>query len=162
NYADIPRRTNPGPPRRATTRSMPECLSPSGSPRSREFSRSSAQRRFSERRLTSPCRNSPSNPSSQPMRPLLLSCVVFLTPITSRQNKIRNDNLARLSPGLRIFRSIKIMILDLLENGSPSHIAVAVSGDGPVVTYDQLRRQVDALVSQLHNLGLGRGDRIAM
>src|SRR5215813_3307695 len=54
------------------------------------------------------------------------------------------------------------MILDLLENGSTSHIAVAVSGDGPVVTYDQLRRQVDALVSQLHNLGLGRGDRIAM
>src|SRR5262247_4102227 len=54
------------------------------------------------------------------------------------------------------------MILDLLENGSPSHIAIAVSGDGPVVTYDQLRQQVDALVAQLHKLGLGRGDRIAM
>ena len=54
------------------------------------------------------------------------------------------------------------MILDLLENGSPSHVAVAVSGDGPVVTYDQLRQQVNTLVSQLHKLGLGRGDRIAM
>src|SRR5262245_53365005 len=54
------------------------------------------------------------------------------------------------------------MILDLLENGSPSDIAVAVSGDGPVVTYDRLRQQVNALVAQLHKLGLGRGDRIAM
>jgi acyl-CoA synthetase (AMP-forming)/AMP-acid ligase II len=54
------------------------------------------------------------------------------------------------------------MILDLLENGSPSHIAVAVSGDGPVISYDQLRQQVGALVAQLHKLGLGRGDRIAM
>jgi len=54
------------------------------------------------------------------------------------------------------------MILDLLEKGSPSHTAVAVSGGGPVVTYGQLRRQVDALVTQLHKLGLGRGDRIAM
>ncbi len=54
------------------------------------------------------------------------------------------------------------MILDLLEHGSPSHVAVAVSGDGPVVTYDQLRQQVDALAAQLNQLGLGRGDRIAM
>ncbi|MGH7186006.1 MAG: AMP-binding protein, partial [Pseudomonadota bacterium] len=54
------------------------------------------------------------------------------------------------------------MIFDLLEHGSPSHIAVAVSGAGPVVTYDQLRRQVDALADRLNSLGLGRGDRIAM
>src|SRR5262245_46199579 len=54
------------------------------------------------------------------------------------------------------------MILDLLENGSPSHVAVAVSGDGPVVTYDRLRQQVGALAAQLHELGIGRGDRIAM
>ena len=54
------------------------------------------------------------------------------------------------------------MILDLLDNGSPSHIAVAVSGDGPVVTYDQLRRQVDSLAAWLNQVGLGRGDRIAM
>src|SRR5262249_27901120 len=54
------------------------------------------------------------------------------------------------------------MILDLLENGSPSHVAVAVSGDGSVVTYDQLRQQVDRLVAQLHQFGLGQGDRIAM
>src|SRR5262245_47568017 len=54
------------------------------------------------------------------------------------------------------------MILDLLDNGSPSHVAVAVSGDGPVVTYDQLRRQVDSLAARLNQFGLGRGDRIAM
>lgn len=53
------------------------------------------------------------------------------------------------------------MILDLLEHGSPSHVAVAVSG-GPAVTYDQLRQQVGALFAQLNQLGLGRGDRIAM
>ena len=54
------------------------------------------------------------------------------------------------------------MILDLLENGSPSHTAIAVSGGGPSVTYDQLRRQVDAVAASLNQLGLGRGDRIAM
>jgi acyl-CoA synthetase (AMP-forming)/AMP-acid ligase II len=53
------------------------------------------------------------------------------------------------------------MILELLENGSPSHIAVAVSGGGPVVTYDQLRRQVDNAAAKLNQLGLGRGDRVA-
>src|SRR5581483_953265 len=55
-----------------------------------------------------------------------------------------------------------IMISDLLQHGSPSHTAVAVAGGGPVVTYDQLRQQVDALVAKLNQLGLGRGDRIAM
>ncbi len=54
------------------------------------------------------------------------------------------------------------MILDLLVNGSPSHVAIAVSGGGPVVTYDQLRQQVDSLAARLNQLGLGRGDRIAM
>src|SRR5499425_744836 len=54
------------------------------------------------------------------------------------------------------------MILDMLDNGSPSQIAIAVSGDGPVVTYDQLRRQVDSCAARLTLLGLGRGDRIAM
>src|SRR5262245_66563919 len=54
------------------------------------------------------------------------------------------------------------MILDILDNGSPSHVAIAVSGDGPVVTYDQLRRQVDSCATMLNQFGLGRGDRIAM
>jgi acyl-CoA synthetase (AMP-forming)/AMP-acid ligase II len=52
------------------------------------------------------------------------------------------------------------MILDLLENGSPSH--VAISGGGPDVTYNQLQQQVEALAGKLNQLGLGRGDRIAM
>ena len=54
------------------------------------------------------------------------------------------------------------MILDLLGHGDPTHAAIAVSGNAPTVTYDQLRRQVDALSSKLNQFGLGRGDRIAM
>jgi len=54
------------------------------------------------------------------------------------------------------------MILDLTKNGDPSALAISVAGGGPAVTYDQLRQQVDALVSQLNQLGLGRNDRIAM
>ena len=54
------------------------------------------------------------------------------------------------------------MILDLLENGAPSRIAIGVAGGGPAVTYDQLRQQVEALAAQLNQFGLGRGDRIAM
>src|SRR5438876_9713429 len=53
------------------------------------------------------------------------------------------------------------MILDLLENGDPSHIAITAAS-GLSVTYGQLRKQVDALVKKLNQLGLGRGDRIAM
>src|SRR5258705_4016132 len=54
------------------------------------------------------------------------------------------------------------MILDLLEKGDPSRIAISVAGGGPAVTYDQLRQQVEALAAQLGQFGLGRGDRIAM
>jgi len=54
------------------------------------------------------------------------------------------------------------MILDLLENGKPAHIAVSITGSGSAVSYGQLRQQVDALVRTLSQLGLGRGDRIAM
>jgi acyl-CoA synthetase (AMP-forming)/AMP-acid ligase II len=55
-----------------------------------------------------------------------------------------------------------IMIRELFENGDPSRIAITVAGGGPSVTYDQLRRQVDALASTLNELGVGRGDRVAM
>jgi acyl-CoA synthetase (AMP-forming)/AMP-acid ligase II len=54
------------------------------------------------------------------------------------------------------------MILDLLENGDSSRTAISVAGGGPAVTYDQLRKQVDALARTLNRTGLGRGDRIAM
>jgi acyl-CoA synthetase (AMP-forming)/AMP-acid ligase II len=55
-----------------------------------------------------------------------------------------------------------MMILDLLENGDPSHPAVIVAGNDLAVSYSQLRQQVDSLVKELHRLGLGKGDRIAM
>jgi len=54
------------------------------------------------------------------------------------------------------------MILDLLENGDSSRIAISVAGGGAAVTYHQLRQQVDALATTLNHFGLGRGDRIAM
>jgi len=54
------------------------------------------------------------------------------------------------------------MILDLLENGKPAHIALSITGSGSAVSYGQLRQQVDALGRTLSQLGLGRGDRIAM
>src|SRR5438105_15965695 len=54
------------------------------------------------------------------------------------------------------------MILDLLENGNPSHLALAGSGGGPKLTYDKLRAQVNRLVDELRQAGLGRDDRIAM
>src|SRR6266550_8056678 len=54
------------------------------------------------------------------------------------------------------------MILDLMENGESLRIAISVTGTGLTVTYDQLRQQIDALVNQLNQLGLGPGDRIAM
>jgi acyl-CoA synthetase (AMP-forming)/AMP-acid ligase II len=54
------------------------------------------------------------------------------------------------------------MILDLLEKGDPSRIAISIAGGGPAVTYDQLRQQVEGLAAKLSQLGLGRGDRIAI
>jgi acyl-CoA synthetase (AMP-forming)/AMP-acid ligase II len=54
------------------------------------------------------------------------------------------------------------MILDLLEKGNPSRIALAVSGDGPRVSYDELRTQVDRLIATLGDVGLGCNDRIAI
>src|SRR5256886_14759467 len=54
------------------------------------------------------------------------------------------------------------MILDLLENDNQSRLALAVSGGGPKLTYDQLRAQVNRLVDELRQAGLGRDDRIAM
>ncbi len=52
------------------------------------------------------------------------------------------------------------MILDLLGNANPSHIAI--TGYGSEVTYDQLRQQVEVLIDKLNELGLGRGNRIAI
>lgn len=54
------------------------------------------------------------------------------------------------------------MLLELLEGGSPAHIAIQIPGNGPGVTYDQLRAQVESLAGTLRSLGLGRGDRIAL
>ncbi|MDA1348475.1 MAG: acyl--CoA ligase [Chloroflexi bacterium] len=52
-------------------------------------------------------------------------------------------------------------LLDLLDGGSPSHPAIVVP-DGPVVTYDSLRRQVRDLAVQLRGMGIERGDRVAI
>jgi acyl-CoA synthetase (AMP-forming)/AMP-acid ligase II len=54
------------------------------------------------------------------------------------------------------------MIRDLLQNGESARAAVSVAGNDLNVTYEQLRQQVESLAHQLRQLGLGRGDRIAM
>lgn len=54
------------------------------------------------------------------------------------------------------------MLLELLEGGSPSHIAITNPGGEASLTYDQLRAQVESLAEKLRSLGLGRGDRIAL
>lgn len=54
------------------------------------------------------------------------------------------------------------MILELLERGKPAQSAIRVAGSDLIVSYAQLRAQIDTLINQLNQLGLGRGDRIAM
>ena len=50
---------------------------------------------------------------------------------------------------------------DILGLGDPSHIAI-IAPDGPVLTYGDLKRQVDSLADKLNSFGLGRGDRVAI
>ena len=51
---------------------------------------------------------------------------------------------------------------DLLVIGDSSHPALVMPEGGPVVTYESLRSQVEALAATLQALGLGRGERVAM
>lgn len=53
------------------------------------------------------------------------------------------------------------MIREVLQQGRGDCNAVRVAG-GPAITYGRLRSQVDSLASELLNLGLGHGDRIAI
>ncbi len=54
------------------------------------------------------------------------------------------------------------MIRELLERGAPSHTAIIVAGEGRALSYEQLRSEVDSLVSVFRKLGIQRTDRIAM
>jgi acyl-CoA synthetase (AMP-forming)/AMP-acid ligase II len=53
------------------------------------------------------------------------------------------------------------MLVDLLTNGNPTHPVISVV-DGPAISYGELYRQVEDLAVRLNQLGLGKGDRIAM
>ena len=53
------------------------------------------------------------------------------------------------------------MLVDLLTKGDPAHPAISVV-DGPSISYAELYRQVEELSASLRQLGLGKGDRIAM
>ena len=53
-----------------------------------------------------------------------------------------------------------MVIRSLLENGQPKHFAVSTSRGA--ITYQELADQVDDLASQLTNIGLRKGDRIAI
>ena len=52
-------------------------------------------------------------------------------------------------------------VKEILDRGEPSHIAI-ISPDGPVLTYRDLKHQVDLLSKQLRSFGIGRGDRVAI
>ena len=52
-------------------------------------------------------------------------------------------------------------LLELLERGAPSDVAIKAP-DGPAVTYDSLRRQVDSLATHLRSVGIARGDRVIL
>ena len=54
------------------------------------------------------------------------------------------------------------MLLDLLANANPTQAAIIIPDTGLRITYEHLRHKVDSLAAQLSQLGLGRGDRIAM
>lgn len=51
---------------------------------------------------------------------------------------------------------------NLLTSGNASHPALIVPEGGPTVSYGSLANQVEQLAATLHNLGIGRGDRVAM
>jgi oxalate---CoA ligase len=53
-----------------------------------------------------------------------------------------------------------MLIRDLLENGAPSRVAVRT--EHFALSYAELAAQVDYLATDLRQLGLGKGDRIAM
>src|SRR5437588_10038263 len=53
-----------------------------------------------------------------------------------------------------------MIIRSLLENGQPNHVAVSRLSVG--ITYQEIVDQVDNLTASLPNIGLRKGDRIAM
>src|SRR5207302_9090597 len=55
---------------------------------------------------------------------------------------------------------LRMIIRSLLENGQPNHVAVSRLSVG--ITYQELVDQVDNLTASLTNIGLRRGDRIAI
>ena len=54
------------------------------------------------------------------------------------------------------------MIVELLDHGNPDHVALTTAGGGHALSYGNLKAQVQDLAASLNQLGLGRGDRIAM
>ena len=52
-------------------------------------------------------------------------------------------------------------IIEMLEHGESSHIAIEVPG-GPAISYESLRFQVNSLAEQIKSLGIVRGDRVAI
>ena len=52
-------------------------------------------------------------------------------------------------------------VKDILDLADPSHIAI-IAPDGPVLTYVDLKRQVDSLADKLNSIGIGQEDRVAI
>lgn len=58
--------------------------------------------------------------------------------------------------------SASLTLRGLLESGNSAHAALIIPEGGPSVSYGSLRNQVEQLATTLQNLGIGRGDRVAM
>ena len=58
-------------------------------------------------------------------------------------------------------RASPATLVELLERGAPAHPAVCLT-DGPTLTYSSLRDQVFSLAARIQELGIGRGDRVAI
>src|SRR5215831_12937875 len=53
-------------------------------------------------------------------------------------------------------------LYNLLTSGNSTHPALIVPEGGPTLSYGSLRNQVEQLAAQLQDLGISRGDRVAM
>src|SRR4029077_13385555 len=93
----------------------------------------------------------------------------FVMPCSSKRasatNQVWMADEARLFRGLRCRQYdcgvAGLTLLDVLQHGSPTDPAIAVP-DGVRLNYRELREQVDAAAGYLAQLGVGRGDRVAL
>jgi acyl-CoA synthetase (AMP-forming)/AMP-acid ligase II len=70
--------------------------------------------------------------------------------------ELQSSSLPAIKP-----TTMPVTIEGILDRGEPSHVAI-ISPVGPVLTYGELKLQVDSLANQLRSFGIRRGDRVAI